>query len=65
MASPMRPVTRLSFVLSILIAPMVSLGCGGDSVTVDTKAGERRRQKMEDLKNKAKLTRKSAREKAP
>ena len=65
MTSPMRPVTRRSFVLSILVAPMASLGCGGDSVTVDTKAGERRRQKIEDLKNRAKLKRKSAGAKAP
>jgi hypothetical protein len=62
---PMQPVTRRSFALSLLLAPMTCLGCGGDGVVVDTKVGDKRRQKMEDLKKKANLKRDSPREKAP
>jgi hypothetical protein len=61
----MLPVTRRLFALSLLLAPMACLGCGGEGVVVvDTKAGERRRKKLEDLKEKAHRKRDSPKEKA-
>jgi hypothetical protein len=60
----MRPVTRRFFILSMLVAPMTCPGCGGDSVVVNTKVGEKRSQKMEDLKKKADLKRQSTKDKA-
>jgi hypothetical protein len=60
----MRPATRRSFILSLLIMPMTCLGCGGDSVTVDTRVGEKRSQKMEDFKSRAHLKRQSTKETA-
>jgi hypothetical protein len=62
---PRRPFTRRSFVLPLLIAPMTCLGCGEDRVTVNTKAGAKRRQRLEDLRKKAGLKRKSEEKKAP
>jgi hypothetical protein len=49
----MRPATRRSFALSLLIAPMACFGCGGDGVVVDTGGGDRRRQKAGELQKKA------------
>jgi hypothetical protein len=43
---------------------MACFGCSGNAVEVDTKAGEKRRQKMEDLQ-KANLKRAPKKEKAP
>ncbi len=65
MISPMPPFTRRSFTLSLLIAPLACLGCGGESVSVNTKAGDKRRQKIEDLQKRADLKRKSGEKKAP
>jgi hypothetical protein len=62
---PMPSVTRRSFALSLLFAPLACLGCGGDPVLADPKVGEKRREKMEGLKKKAELTRKSAAKKSP
>ncbi len=62
---PMPPFTRRSFALSLLIAPMACLGCGGDVVVVDTKAGDKRRQRVEELQKKAGLVRKSDKTKVP
>ncbi|HKI20932.1 MAG TPA: hypothetical protein VKA15_23775 [Isosphaeraceae bacterium] len=61
----MPPFTRRSFALSLLIAPIACLGCGGDDVSVNTKAGEKRRQMIEDLQKRADLKRKSGEKKAP
>jgi hypothetical protein len=60
----MRQVTRRSFLLASLIAPMACLGCSGNAVAIDTKAGEKRRRKMEDLQMKANQQRNSRKEKA-
>jgi hypothetical protein len=54
-----RPVTRRAFALSLLVAPMACLGCGGESATVNTKVGEKRRRKMENLQQKANVKRDS------
>jgi len=62
---PMPPFTRRSFALSLLIAPMACLGCGGDDVSFDAKAGEKRRQKIEDLQKRADLKRKPEEKKSP
>ena len=62
---PMPPVTRRSFALSLLFAPLACLGCGGDTVSVDPKVGEKRREKMEDLQKKAELNAKIRRKKSP
>jgi hypothetical protein len=59
MIGPTLPVTRRSFILSLLITPMACLGCGGDGVSVNEKAGEKRREKVEALQAKAELKRKS------
>jgi hypothetical protein len=61
----MPPVTRRSFAVSVLFAPMACLGCGGEKVSVDEKVGEKRREKMEDLKKKAELKRKPGAKKSP
>lgn len=55
MIRPMPPFTRRSFALSVLIAPMACLGCGGENVTVHEKASEKRRQRVEELQKKAHL----------
>ncbi|MGP0069026.1 MAG: hypothetical protein ACLQGP_36175 [Isosphaeraceae bacterium] len=60
---PMRPVNRRSFALSLLIAPMACLGCGGDAVV--TESGGKRRQKAEGLEKKAEEIRDSGKKKAP
>jgi hypothetical protein len=65
MRGPMRPITRRSVLLATLIAPMACLGCSGKAVEIDTKAGEKRRRKMEDLQKKASLKRDPKKEKAP
>jgi hypothetical protein len=62
---PMPPFTRRSFALLLLITPMACLGCGGESVPVNAKAGEKRRQMIEDLQKRAELKRKSGANKAP
>jgi hypothetical protein len=62
---PMPPVTRRSFTLSLLITPIACLGCGEESVSVNAKAGEKRRQRIEDLQKRADLKRKSEEKKAP
>ena len=62
---PMPPVTRRCFALSLLLAPMACLGCGEESVSVNFKAGEKRRQMMEDLQKRADLKRKTGDKKAP
>ncbi len=60
---PTRPVTRRSFALSLLIAPMACLGCGAGG-TVVTEGGEKRRQKAEEFQKKGELNRsKSAKKK--
>jgi len=61
----MPTLTRRSFALSLLIAPMACPGCGGDIVSVNEKTGEKRRQKIEDLQKRADLARKSGKKKAP
>jgi hypothetical protein len=58
---PMRPITRRTFALSLLIAPMTCLGCGGEGVTLNPAIGEKRSQKMEEFKAKAVLARQSGR----
>ncbi len=64
MTPPMQPVTRRSFALSLLIAPMACLGCGGYGDTVVTKGAGKRLQRAEDLKKKGELNRsKSAKKK--
>ena len=61
---PKRPVTRRSFTLSLLIAPMACLGCGGYGDTVVTEGGGKRLQRAEELQKKAELIRaKSAKKK--
>ena len=55
MIRPMPPVTRRSFAMSLLITPMACLGCGGESVSLNEKAGEKRRQRVENLQKKADL----------
>jgi hypothetical protein len=62
---PMPPVTRRSFALSLLTIPVACLGCGEESVSVNVKAGEKRRQMMEDLQKRADLKRKTGDKKAP
>ncbi len=62
---PMQSVTRRSLLLSLLAAPMACLGCGGEGVTADPKAGEKRRRRAEELQKKADLTRKSGKKEAP
>jgi hypothetical protein len=62
---PMPTLTRRSFTLSLLIAPIACLGCGGESVSVSAKAGEKRRQRIEDLQKRADLNRKPGEKKAP
>jgi hypothetical protein len=63
MTGAMRPITRRSLVLSLLIAPMTCLGCGAGGVTIDTKIGEKRSRKMEDLKKRAELKRQATKDK--
>jgi hypothetical protein len=65
MIGPTQSITRRSVLLSTLIAPLACLGCGGPTVEVDTKAGEKRRQKMEDLQKKANPKRNPKDDKAP
>jgi hypothetical protein len=65
MIRPMPPFTRRSFTRVLLIAPMACLGCGGESVSVNPKAGAKRRQQIEDLQKRADLERKSGEKKAP
>jgi hypothetical protein len=64
---PMWPVTRRSFVWSLLITPLTcaGLGCGGDAVSVNVKAGEKRRRSWEERRKNADLKRESRAEKAP
>jgi hypothetical protein len=38
---------------------MICLGCSGDNAMVNTKAGEKRRRKMEEFSKKAELARKA------
>ncbi len=52
---PMPTLSRRSFALSALIASMACLGCGEESVSVSAKAGEKRRQMIEDLRKRADL----------
>jgi hypothetical protein len=64
MIESMQPVTRRSFALALLIAPMACLGCG-DGETVVTESGGKRRQKADELEKKADAIRgKSADKKA-
>jgi hypothetical protein len=56
---PMRLVSRRSFVVSLLIAPMACLGCGGDGVSVNAQVAEKRTRKIAGLQKKAELKRKS------
>jgi len=65
MKRPLLSVTRRCFTLFLLIAPLACLGCGGDDVSINVKAGEKRRQKLEALKEKAELKRNSGAKKAP
>jgi hypothetical protein len=52
---------RRRFLLSLLIAPIACPGCdGADAVVVDTKTGEKRSRKMEELKSRAESQRKSS-----
>jgi hypothetical protein len=59
MIGSIQPVTRRSFSLLLLIAPMACLGCG-DGEAVVTDGGEKRRQKAEDLEKKAETNRANA-----
>jgi hypothetical protein len=61
----MPPFTRRSFTLSLLITPMACLGCGAESISVDAKAGEKRRKRIEDLQKRADLERKSGEKNVP
>ncbi len=65
MKQPMLPLTRRSFAQFLLITPLGCLGCGGDGVTVNVKAGEKRAQKIESLQKKAELKRNTGAKKAP
>ncbi len=58
MKRPMLPMTRRSFILSPLIALLACLGCGGERISVNEKAGEKRRLKAEALHRKAELKQK-------
>ncbi len=40
-----QPVTRRTFAISLLIAPIACLGCGGNAAVV-TEGGDKRRQKL-------------------
>jgi hypothetical protein len=60
-----RPVTRRSFVLAVLIPPVTGLGCGGEGVSANTKAGYKRRERVESLQNRAALKGKSEKKKSP
>jgi hypothetical protein len=48
-----RPVARRWFTLSLLLAPLACVGCGGGEGSVTTTGGEKRRQRAEGLKKKA------------
>jgi len=61
----MPPITRRSLTLSLLVAPLACLGCGGDSLSFNPKVGEKRSQKMEGLRKQADLKRKTGAKKAP
>jgi hypothetical protein len=68
MTGPMRPVTRRSFVSTLLITTMtcIDLGCGsGADVTVNPKGGGKRRQLIEDLQKRADINHNSKKKKAP
>jgi hypothetical protein len=62
----MRTVTRRSLLLSLPLAPLAcAAGCGGESATVDAKAGEKRSRKAEELQKKASLARSPQKGKTP
>jgi hypothetical protein len=54
-----RPLARRAFTLSLLLALMACLGCGGGEGSVTTTGGEKRRQRAEGLQKKADLIHKS------
>jgi hypothetical protein len=62
--SPIRPIARRSFVLSLLFLPVTCIGCGADFASASPKAGTKRRQRLEALAEKADAARKSKRAKA-
>ena len=54
---PMPPFTRRSFTWVLLVAPMACIGCSEESVSPNVKAGEKRRQMIEeDLQKRADLS---------
>jgi hypothetical protein len=56
MKCPMAPFTRRSFALALLVAPLACPGCG-DSVTVETQGGDKKKKRVEDLEKKKELSR--------
>jgi hypothetical protein len=65
MKRPTLPFTRRSFALLPLLVPLACLGCGGEGVSVNIKAGEKRRRSVEDLQKRADVKRKSASKPGP
>jgi hypothetical protein len=49
---PTPAVTRRSFVAAALLAALTTLGCDSGGVSVETRGGEKRRKKAEELKAK-------------
>jgi hypothetical protein len=61
----MLPINRRSFTLSLFVAQLACLGCGGGNVSFNPKVGEERTQKIERLQKQADLKRSTGAKKAP